>query len=292
MKSTFIGIIFFYILQIKNLKILISMRKITAFLLSIAGTAVSAVARMLSDSEQKESTSAPETALSPKKPTESSENGKELYKTAGIKKAEVKQLTNNAPLTIPGFITGSASVRPHEHDKYNVDILNTHEKVIGHIEKNRRLCNSLEEWHRGTVFTFVKVTESNETETSSGTAFIPAGLATKEINNLREVFEKLSIRNKILSNENIHSADYLKILDDHKQISQTLAGLNITDLIDISLSKRLIPTLSKQLEDQQDWAGLLKLEKHSNLIDELSERFAGTTYRRISKAKKNTGQKI
>ncbi|WP_025006638.1 hypothetical protein [Marinilabilia salmonicolor] len=268
------------------------MRRITAFLLSIAGTTVSAVARMLSDSEKKESTSQPGSDHSPKTSTTPEATGKELYKTTGIKKAEVKQLTKNAPFIIPGIITGTACVRPDEHDKYNVDILDPNGNNIGHIEKNRRLCNSLEAWHQGSVFTFVKVTESGEIETSSGTAFIPAGLPREETKKLKEVFDKLAKRNKILSEENISSKDYLEILKDHKQISKTLVALNIDDLINIALSKRLIPALSRQMEDQQDWQGLLKLEKHSDLIDELSERFAGTTYRRISKAKKNTGQKI
>lgn len=268
------------------------MRRITAFLLSIAGSAVSAVGRMLSDSETKESTSHPGTDHSPKKSTTPETTAKELYKTKGIKKAEVKQLTKKPPFTIPGIITGTACIRPDEHDKYNVDILDTNGSSIGHIEKNRRLCNSLEAWHQGSVFTFVKVTDSDEIETSSGTAFIPAGLALEETEKLKEIFDNLAKRNKILSEENISSKDYLEILEDHKQISKTLMALNIDDLIDIAISKRLIPTLSKQMEDQQDWKGLLELEKHSDLIDELSERFAGTTYRRISKARKNTGQKI
>lgn len=268
------------------------MKKLTALLLSLAGTAVSAAAFILSDSRNKKTK--PEAGISSreKAPTEPNDTVKELYKTAGIKKAEVKKLTKGSPTIIPEFVTGTAIVRPDDHDKYNVDITNEQGSTIGHVEKNRRLCNSLEAWHQGKIFTFVKVTENPETGNLSGTAFIPAGFDEEKIKMLKEIFQKLAKRNKILSGENINSDSYLEILDDHKFISQVMFKLNMTDIFDISLSKRIIPALSKQLEDEQNWAGLLKLEQHSDLIDELSERFAGTTYKRISKAKKNTGQKI
>jgi hypothetical protein len=182
-------------------------------------------------------------------------------------------------------------VRPNEHDKYNVDILNEQGKIIGHIEKNRRLCNSLEAWHSGNTFAFVRITETEGAENSSGTVYIPVGFKPDRIKMLKLVFEKLAKRIEILAGETISSDKYLQILDDHKIISKNLIELDFIDILDISLSKRIIPALSKQMEDEQNWKGLLKLEKHSDLIDELSERFAGTTYRRISKAKKSTGQK-
>lgn len=123
------------------------------------------------------------------------------------------------------------------------------------------------------------------------TVFIPAGLDDDQIARLSDVFEKLRKRRDILNTPVISSQEYLEVLDDHKFISSVILELDIVDEVDVSLSKRIIPALSKQLEEEEDWDGLIKLEQHSDLIDELSERFAGTTYRRISKAKKTKGVK-
>lgn len=267
------------------------MRKVQAILLSIAGTVVSAANNVLFGKQEKGKATSPDTSAPKGTPQTATPQDKEVYKTAGIKKAELKELSDSSENKIPGFITGSAVTRPDEHDKYNVDILNEQGNTIGHIEKNRRLCNSLEAWHSGSIFAFVKTSETEGAETSSGTVHIPVGLNPENIIMLKQVFEKLGKRTEILDSETISSNQYLEILDDHKTISKILLELDLVDIIDISISKRIIPALSKQLEEEENWKGLLQLEKHSDLIDELSERFAGTTYRRISKAKKSTGQK-
>jgi hypothetical protein len=267
------------------------MRKIHTILLSIAGTILSAATIVFFGKQEKEKTTSPEAPAPKATPNRATPQDKEFYKTAGIKKAELKELSDSSGSKIPGFITGSAEIRPDEHDKYNVDILNEQGKTIGHIEKNRRLYNSLEAWHSGSIFAFVKITQTEGAEKATGTVHIPAGLNPESIIMLKQVFEKLSKRTESLDAEDVSPEQYLEVLNDHKTISKILLELDLVDIIDISLSKRIIPTLSKQLEDEQNWDGLLQLEKHSDLIDELSERFAGTTYRRISKAKKNTGQK-
>ncbi len=267
------------------------MRKVNAILLSIASTVLSAANKVLFGDQEKITSNSPAAAAERSTAAREIPGDKEVYKTAGIKKAELKEISDSSADKVPGFITGTAVTRPDEHDKYNVDILNSQGKIIGHIEKNRRLCNSLEAWHSGSIFAFVKISETEENETLSGTVYIPAGLSPENIIMLKQIFEKLGKRNEILNSEIITSNQYLEILDDHKTISKIILDLNLENIIDISLSKRIIPALSKQLEEEQNWKGLLHLEKHSDLIDELSERFAGTTYRRISEARKSTGQK-
>ncbi|WP_291862688.1 hypothetical protein, partial [Marinilabilia sp.] len=78
------------------------MKKLTAFLLSLAGTALSAAAIVLSNSPKKKTNPEAEISSKDKGANERSDAIKELYKTAGIKKAEVKQLTKGSPTVIPG----------------------------------------------------------------------------------------------------------------------------------------------------------------------------------------------
>ena len=214
-----------------------------------------------------------------------------LYKTAGVKRLELKDVPGDvSPSFINDRFIGEAVVAPGEHDKYNVEIFDEQDVFLGRVSKNRRLSHSLSAWHGGRLFVFGHI--ANEVEgPPQGTVYVPAGFEENQIHRLRSVFEKLEKRRDILSTPVISSQEYLEILEDHKFISTVLFEMGIQDEIDVSLSKKIIPTLSRQLEEEQDWEGLIKLEQHSDLIDELSERFAGTTYRRISKAKKNKGAK-
>lgn len=269
------------------------MKKLHTVLLSLAGTAISAAAILLFGTrESNKNSGSTKNASQSNKGNTSPQAKEELYKTAGIKRAELKDIQKVPEDTIPGFVIGKAATRSDEHDKYNVDIVSNKALLIGHIEKNRRLCNSLNAWHQGSVFSFVKLKETADNQPNSGTAYIPVGLKDSSIKKLKLIFEKLAKRHEILAAENISSQKYLEILDDHRIISEVLTELDLIDLFDISLSKRIIPALSKQLEEEKNWEGLLILERHSELINDLSERFAATTYARIAKAKKNTGQII
>jgi len=214
-----------------------------------------------------------------------------LYKTAGVKRLEIKDVPGDvSPSTIDDLFTGEVVVNSGEHDKYNVDVFDEQGVFLGRIGKNRRLSHSLAVWHGGRQFVFGRLLSEGD-GTRHGNVFVPAGFDERQIERLKNVFEKLRKRHDILSTPVVSSQEYLEILDDHKYISTVLFELNISDEIDIALSKKIIPALSRQLEEEEDWDGLVKLEQHSDLIDELSERFAGTTYRRISKAKKMKKEK-
>jgi hypothetical protein len=267
------------------------MKKFNPLLLSLLGTFLSAAAITLLGLRKRESKPITKTSTD-RKNNQSSPVIDKVYKTGGIKKVEIQEARYDRSINDIEFFIGTASVHPNEYDKYNVDILNETGSRIGHIENNHHLSNSLKEWHNGTVFTFGKIQIPNDAGTSKkGIAFIPIALEESMVNNLKLALRKLKKRHSILSEHSIPSIKYLKIIDDHKFISAILSQLGLTDEINTSLPKKIIPALSKQLEDEQDWDGLLKLEKYSDLIDELSERFAGTIYRRIGNAKKAKGQK-
>lgn len=275
--------------QITKNKTLTHMKKKTPLIISIAGTFLSAAAYAFFRLRKGATPAGTgQTAGSSFKPSKIPAST--LYKTKGIKKVEVKV---NQEKNLPGILQGEARVRPDEHDKYNVDVFSHDHQLIGHIEKNRRLCNSLTEWHHGVVFAFMATPASDSGDVTAQKifAFLPVGLPSKDIEEIKTALTKLESRKSILSKAEIPSDEYLQILRDHQFIREIFEKLELLNEIDINLSKRLIPTLSKQLEEEENWESLLELEKHSPLIDELSERFAGATYRRISKARKQMGIK-
>lgn len=265
------------------------MKRAKTVIFSITGALLSATAYLLWVTRKKKET---QTVFGTDKSKEeatvssSSTSAPELYKTAGVKKLELKNIPESLTFSDSSYdFTGMARVHPNEHDKYNVDVLDNNGSFLGNIVKNRRLSHSLSEWHAGEVFAFGKIKTTNNESALSGIVYIPAGLNNSQIEDLKNVFEKLNTRHRILSKPDVSSEEYLQILDDHKFISRVLVQLDIVDEIDASLSKKIIPALSRQLEDEQNFEGLLKLEKHSDLIDALSERFAAATYKRISKAR-------
>jgi hypothetical protein len=263
------------------------MSKFKPVFFSILGTIVSAAAIAffgLKKRTAKEVLSKKDAGKIPPKAGDSDEG---LYKTIGLKKVELKHIPKDLPVRLfEEIFTGEVRIDPDDHDKYKISVHDNQGRAIGPIGKNRRLSNSITAWHQGKVFTFGRLTKNDESGSVSGFTFIPVGLSNEQTKNLKGVFEKLHKRKTVLAQPNITSSEYLSILNDHKFISTVLFQLDISDVIDVTLSKRIIPALSKQLEDEQDWQRIIKLDKHNDLIDELSERFAGATYRRITKAKK------
>lgn len=261
-------------------------------LVSILGTLLSAAAFVFWGIKKRDKSPDYERKMrETERPVRVPTNG-ELYKTRGIKHLELKDIPESiSPSDASITFKGKALLSPTEHDKYNVDILDDNGTFVGRTGKNRRLYHSLSEWHKRQVFAFGKILKSDREDNTTGVVYIPAGFNEKQINELKSIFEKLQKREQTLGQDTISSKEYLTILDDHEFISKKISQLGITDEIDPTLSKKIIPTLSKQMEEEQDWNGLLELEKHGGLINELSERFAGSTYRRIGKAKKMKGLK-
>lgn len=80
---------------------------------------------------------------------------------------------------------------------------------------------------------------------------------------------------------------YFEILNRYREIKQLLTDLKDPEELYYSLPKNLIPSISSHLEKEKNWKKLLELEKHQDLISDLSEKFKETTLKRIEKAKKN-----
>lgn len=83
---------------------------------------------------------------------------------------------------------------------------------------------------------------------------------------------------------------YFEILNRHREITKLLADLKNPEEFYYSFPKNLVPSISSHLEKEKNWEKLLELEKHQDLISELSEKFRETTLKRIEKAKKNVAQ--
>lgn len=118
-----------------------------------------------------------------------------------------------------------------------------------------------------------------------GTVNIPVGYSSEYLEKF-ELILKLKIENENQIKQKEKETDkYFEILNKHQRIKKLSADINNPSEINYSFPKNLIPSISSHLEKEKNWDKLIELEKHQDLINELSEKFKKTTLRRIKTAK-------
>ncbi|EDM44633.1 hypothetical protein SCB49_13715 [unidentified eubacterium SCB49] len=213
-----------------------------------------------------------------------------LYKQKGIKTFEVKGMFYQKlnPETDDGVFVGIAKCKNNSHDKYAVGIYNKQNKLLGYTPKgNKRLNFSLREWHSGTLTVWGHLRHDDYNDKWYGTVYLPIGYTLEQIEKLELVLKlKLENENQIRLKEKV-TEKYFEILSKHRKISSLLADLKNPEELYYSFPRNLIPTISSHLEKEKNWEKLIELEKHQDLINDLSAKFKETTLRRISIAKEN-----
>ncbi len=108
--------------------------------------------------------------------------------------------------------------------------------------------------------------------------------------NYKDLLEET--RNKEFSFESLETADsyelfWLPEIDPYKKLEHQYGTPINPEELYYSFPKNLIPSISSHLEKEKNWEKLIELEKYQDLINELSEKFKGTTLKRINFAKEN-----
>jgi hypothetical protein len=187
-----------------------------------------------------------------------------------------------------GNFIGYVKCERNQHDKYAVAVYKDVNKHVGYTPKgNVKLSESIFAWHSGQVLAWGNLSYEEYDQSWYGTVYIPVGLTETQIEKIKESFDLLKKRELIQNKENILTSEYFDLLNDHLKIQENLADFGKDTGIYYEFSKKIIPSFSKQLEDEKDWESLIKLENYKELINELSEKFANSTLNRIEKAKKS-----
>lgn len=213
-----------------------------------------------------------------------------LYKNKGIKAFDMKGMfyQNLNPKIHNGEFIGYAKTDSNSHDIYAVEIYNNENKLLGYIPKgNRRLNSSLNEWHNGKIIVWGGLYEEGYNDKWYGNVNIPVGFSENELEKIKRILNlKCENQNQINKKEK-STEKYFEILNRHREINNLLSALKNPKEFYYSFPKNLIPSISSHLEKEKNWEKLLELEKHQDLISELSEKFKETTLKRIEIAKKN-----
>jgi hypothetical protein len=213
-----------------------------------------------------------------------------LYKSKGIKTFDIKGMFyQNLNLQIHNceFI-GYAKTGSNSHDMYAVEIYNNENKLLGYTPKgNKRLNISLDEWHNGKIIVWGGLSHDDYDDKWYGNVNIPVGFSESQLEKVERVLNLKSENQNQINKKEKTTEKYFEILNRHREISNLLSELKNPKEFYYSFPKNIIPSISSHLEKEENWEKLLELEKHQDLISELSEKFKETTLKRIETARKN-----
>ena len=213
-----------------------------------------------------------------------------LYKTKGIKTFDMKGMYYRGlnPKIHSGDFVGYAKTDNNSHDMYAVAIYNGENTLLGYTPKgNKRLNNSLNEWHKGKVVAWGGLSHDDYDDKWYGTVYIPVGYSANEMEKVERILNLKTENQNQIKNKEKSTEKYFEILNRHREITNLLSDLKNPTEFNYSFPKNLLPSISNHLEKDKDWEKLLELEKYQDLISELSEKFKETTIKRIELAKKN-----
>ena len=212
-----------------------------------------------------------------------------LYKKKGIKTFDMKGMfyQNLNPKIHSGNFIGFAKCEDNSHDIYAVAIYNQNNELLGYTPKgNKRLNNSLNEWNNGKVPVWGGLSHDDYDDRWYGTVYITVGLTSEQIEKVERILKLKSDNQTQIKKKEKSTEKYFEILNRHREIKKLLTDLKNPEEFYYSFPKNLVPSISSHLEKEKNWEKLVELEKHQDLISELSEKFKETTLKRIEKAKK------
>lgn len=213
-----------------------------------------------------------------------------LYKSKGIKTFDMKGMfyQNLNPQIHIGEFIGYAKTDINSHDMYAVEIYNIDNKLLGYTPKgNKRLNFSLDEWHSGKIIVWGALSHDDYDDKWYGSVNIPVGFSENQLEKVVQVLNLKSENQNQINKKEKTTEKYFEILNRHREISTLLSELKNPKEFHYSFPKNIVPSISNHLEKEKNWEKLLELEKHQDLIFELSEKFKETTLKRIEIAKKN-----
>ena len=213
-----------------------------------------------------------------------------LYKSKGIRDFELKGMyyRNLNPNKHAGLFYGYSKCEQNSHDKYAVGIYNFNNELLGYTPKgNRRLNNSISEWNNGIAPSWGSLRHDDYNDKWYGYVEIAVGFDIEKSKSIDQFLKLKSQNEELISKKEKSTKKYFQILNNHTKIKLLLNDFGNIKSLEYYFPTSLIPSISSHLEKEKNWERLIELEKHMDLISELSEKFKQSTLRRIEKAKNN-----
>lgn len=211
-----------------------------------------------------------------------------LYKKKGIKNFAMKGMyyRDLNPELHKGDFIGYAKCEDNDSDLFAVAIYNKEGEHLAYTGRgNERLSNSIQKWHKGKLVAWGYLLYDDYYDKWEGTVYMPVGYSEAKTQQFEQLLNLINT-NKTLIKEKIKSTSlFFEILKNHTQIKLILNELEHPKELEYAFPKNVIPSISNHLEKEGNWKMLIELEKYTDLISELNEKYQRTTLNRIKKAK-------
>lgn len=224
-------------------------------------------------------------------------NDGNVYKARTYREFEIKALSHRSEDVLMRSLSfvGIAKCVLNPHDKYAVGIFNGNNELVGYVPRgNKKLFNSIQEWHEGKVMCWGGIDFNDfynkfKYRFSNAHVSIPVGFTEEELNKITYYFSKEKRRRLIQSkhsNKQLSIDEGFELFDlcyEIEEIRKTLKGDYFEPYRPTPMVS-LITSLSKKLEEEKNWEGLIRFSKYEEEINLLSSRFKDAALRRIEKA--------
>lgn len=173
------------------------------------------------------------------------------------------------------------------NDRFTVAVYNSQNKKLGYVPKNDgRLYCTLKEWHGGRLLCWGGLWKSGDEGYWGGVMYAPICVEKEKINSM-ELALHLIIKNKdIFSKPKNSLEDYFQMLDNQLELLKHKEVFEDIGHFDINFKSSIIPKMGKQMEEEENWEGLVKLGNYKEILESLSEGYKNAAYKRIEKARK------
>lgn len=219
--------------------------------------------------------------------------GELLYKSREIRHFEIRGMFYRSDLkrSDEGSFVGYVICEDNSHDKYAVAVYKEGGKMLGYTPRNnKRLNDSLRKWHNGKLFCWGLLEFDEYQEKWGGGVYIPVGLPDYELNAIKRINNLNKELSSVLSFTPTTTEQNFRALEINQEINFQFKIIDKPKGLLHFFPKTIIPSLSKKLEKDKQWSELVRLEQFKEEIDNLSDKFMSTTYKRIERAKRELAE--
>ena len=228
---------------------------------------------------------------------EKSEIESDLYKNIEYRDFIIKGLYHRDEDVLMRSLSfyGYAKCENNSHDRYAVGIYNNYNELVGYTPRgNKKLYNSIQEWHGGKVIFWGGIDFNDYYDTfkyrfTNAGVTIPVGFSSDELDIIHAYLIKKSywydLYNSYIETERPvdKGEKLLNVSYEIEKISKNLRG-NYFEGQFPGIPLSMIPSISNRMEKNKDWKGLINLKKFRREIEKLSAVKKNATIRRIEKA--------
>lgn len=159
-------------------------------------------------------------------------------------------------------------------------------KLLGKTQDNSfDLAYAMKHDHDGKIFIWGQITYDADKKSHYGYVYIPKGFNSEELKEIEKLYHFIECNKEIITAGYQNSTDILSYLHNQQEIERIHKSLGEPDELFLPFKKSMLSSFTKNLELEEKWQELIKLESYSAFIGRLRPLYANAIWKRIELAK-------